>query len=63
MLLIRDLSQLLPENIQQKSEKLMSAWEQNWLTLGDSNEIAVSTIDSALNDFRVEVLEAIRALD
>ncbi len=63
MLLIRDLSHLLPENVQKKSEKLMSAWEKNWLTLGNSNEIAVSSIDSALNELRVEVLDVIRALD
>lgn len=63
VLLIRDLSHLLPGIVQQKSENLMRAWEQNWLTLGESNEIAVSTIDSALNDLRIEVLDVIRALD
>ena len=63
VLLIRDLSQLLPHGVQDKAEALMSAWEKNWQTLGDNDQYAVATIDGSLNKLRIEVLDVIRALD
>ncbi len=63
VLLIRDLSKLLPQGVQDKAEALMSAWEKNWQTLGDNDQYAVASIDGALNKLRIEVLDVIRALD
>jgi hypothetical protein len=63
VLLIRDLGQLMPEQINKKSENLLHVWEKNWHALGDSSEVAVNAIDETIGDLRKEVLHVIRELD
>jgi hypothetical protein len=63
VLLIRDLSGLMPREIQNKADDLVKAWENNWMELGKKNEFSIAKIDTALHDLRVAVLHSMKKLD
>jgi hypothetical protein len=57
VLLIKDLSNLMSNNIVQKSENLVTVWGENWKKLGSEDEFSVAEIDLALLELRTTVLE------
>lgn len=63
VLLIKDLSHLMSNNILEKSEKLVAVWGENWQKLGNDNEFSVAEIDGALHRLRTTVLENMKQLD
>ena len=63
VLLIKDLSNLMSNNTLQKSEKLVTVWEQNWQKLGNDNEFSIAAIDIALHELRTTVLVNMKQLD
>ena len=62
VLVLRDLSMLMPAQLQQQTQHLFDSWRENWQGLG-GDESAVAAIDNALNDLRKEVLESIKRLE
>jgi hypothetical protein len=63
VLLIKDLSHLMPKNIQDKSENLVTVWSKNWQKLADKDELSIAAIDTALLELRTEVLLAMKQLE
>ena len=63
VLLIKDLSQLMPKKIQDKSENLLAVWRDNWQKLADKDELSIAAIDTALLELRTEVLLAMEQLE
>ena len=61
VLVLRDLSMLMPTHLQQRTQHLFDGWKENWQGLGE-DESAVAAIDNAINDLRKEVLESIKKL-
>jgi hypothetical protein len=62
VLVLRDLSMLMPTELQQQTQHLFDSWKENWQGLGE-DESAVAAIDNAINDLRKEVLESIKKLE
>ena len=62
VLVLRDLSMLMPAELQQQTQRLFDSWKENWQGLGE-DESAVAAIDNAINDLRKEVLESIKKLE
>jgi len=62
VLVLRDLSMLMPAQMQQQTQRLFDSWKENWQGLG-KDESAVAGIDNAINDLRKEVLESIKKLE
>ena len=62
VLVLRDLSMLMPAQLQQQTQRLFDSWKENWQGLGE-DESAVAAIDNAINDLRKEVLERIKKLE
>ena len=63
VLLIKDLSHLMPINTLQKSENLVTVWGEKWQKLGSENEFSVAEIDGALHELRTTVLANMEQLD
>jgi len=62
VLVLRDLSMLMPEGSQKQTQRLFDSWKENWQGLGE-DESAVAAIDNAINDLRQNVLESINKLE
>lgn len=62
VLVLRDLSMLMPADLQQRTQRLFDSWKENWQGLGE-DESAVAAIDNAINDLRQNVLENIKKLE
>ncbi len=62
VLVLRDLSMLMPAELQQYTQHLFDSWKENWQGLG-KDESAVAAIDNAINDLRKKVLENIKRLE
>ena len=62
VLVLRDLSMLMPEGSQKQTQRLFDSWKENWQGLG-KDESAVAAIDNAINDLRQNVLESINKLE
>jgi len=62
VLVLRDLSMLMPAELQQQTQRLFDSWKENWQGLG-KDESAVAAIDNSINDLRKEVLESIKKLE
>lgn len=63
VLLIKDLSRLMPEVIQQKSNNLETAWRNNWEKLASKDELSIAEIDTALLELRTDVLLTMKQLE
>ena len=63
VLLIKDLSNLMSAEIQDKSKNLLNTWEKNWQKLGTDNDFSVADIDIALHDLRSAVLLIMKQLE
>jgi hypothetical protein len=62
VLVLRDLSMLMPAELLQQTQRLFDSWKENWQGLGE-DESAVAAVDNAINDLRKEVLESIKQLE
>ncbi len=63
VLLLKDLSRLMPKVVQQKADSLNTAWEKNWQGLTDVSDLSLAEIDIALHNLRMEVLEHMKRLE
>jgi hypothetical protein len=61
VLLVRDLSHLLPQNNMQQGDQLYTAWQQHWETL-QTNSASEQQISSRIASARADVLHTIEEL-
>ena len=62
VLILKDLAQLMPPRVQQSTEQLALAWEQNWNRLGTAPE-AVKAIDDGIDQLRDVIRSELAELD
>jgi len=64
VLVLRDLAKLIPDPaLKMRVETLFDVWTENWEKLGNDDDVAVATIDRAINELRQDVLKALEKLD
>ncbi len=61
VLVLRDLSALMPETVSVEAARLFDTWKNAWDGLGKDDK-AVADIDNAINDLRQETLRVILQL-
>lgn len=61
VLTIHDLSQVIPDPVPGRAEDLKAAWEAHWDTLG-TTEAGIDAINSAIDAYRMAVLDTLRSL-
>ncbi len=62
MLVIRDLSAVVPGSVPQRAAQLQQAWSENWEALGRDDETAVNHIDGAIDEMRNAALTTLTSL-
>ncbi|WP_457669082.1 hypothetical protein [Thiolapillus sp.] len=62
VLVLRDLSALMPGSVSDEAARLFATWQKSWEGLGE-DEKSVADIDNAINALREETLTVIRALE
>ena len=62
VLVIRDLSELVPEDVPTQAVNLRKVWGENWEGLGKDDETAVDRIDDAITKLRETTLRMLRSL-
>lgn len=62
VLAIRDLSQVVPDQIPSHAARLQKVWAENWESLGKEDESAVNHIDDAIVALREATLDTLRSL-
>ncbi len=63
VLILKDLSRLMPATVEAKAEALTTAWEKNWQGLKDEDDLSLAEIDIALHELRMEVLDNMKLLE
>jgi len=61
-LLLQDLSKLMPVDVHQRTDELLGIWEDNWAQLGQDDS-AVMSVDTAIDNLRMDLLTALAELD
>ena len=62
VLVIRDLSQVMPGPIPSHAARLQKVWGEDWEGLGKKDEGAVNRIDDAIVNLREATLDTLRSL-
>jgi len=62
VLVIRDLSSLVPAPVPAKAAQLQQVWGENWDGLGRDDENSVNRIDDAIGAARDAALATLRSL-
>ena len=62
VLLIRDLSSVVPPPVPAKALQLQQVWGENWEGLGRDDEQSVNRIDDAIGGLREAALATVRSL-
>ena len=62
VLVIRDLSSVVPPPVPAKAAQLQQVWGENWEGLGRDDETSVNRIDDAIGALRESALATLRAL-
>jgi hypothetical protein len=62
VLVIRDLSAVVPAPVPARAAELQSAWAENWAGLGKDDEAAVNRIDDAIGKLREATLATLKSL-
>lgn len=64
VLVLRDLAKLIPDPaLKMRVETLFEVWTENWEQLGNDDDMAVASIDRAINELRQDILKALEKLD
>ena len=63
VLVIRDLSRLMPETVILAADDLHNSWSTHWNTLGTNSDFGVADIDHKINQLRIKVLENLKRLE
>ncbi len=62
VIVIRDLSQVVPGTVPSQAAALQKMWGENWEGLGKDDEVAVERIDEAITKLRDAALATLRSL-
>ncbi len=62
VIVIRDLSQVVPGTVPSQAAALQKMWGENWEGLGKDDEVAVGRIDEAITKLRDAALATLRSL-
>ena len=62
VLVLKDLSALIPQSGSKTAEQLFQVWGEHWEGLGKDDQ-SVAAIDQAIDDLRRETLAILRLLD
>jgi thymidylate synthase len=62
VIVIRDLSDVMPAQVAQQATSLQKVWGENWEALGKDDEAAVNQIDDAITKLRETTLQALHSL-
>jgi hypothetical protein len=62
VLLLKDLSKLMPVAANMRMSNLLRTWEANWASLGQ-DDAAVTAIDNAIDQLREDLLTVLAELD
>jgi len=62
VLVIRDLSSVVPAPVPAKAARLQQVWGENWEGLGRDDETSVDRIDDAIGALRASSLATLRSL-
>jgi hypothetical protein len=62
VIVIRDLSDVVPERVPTQAANLQKVWGENWEGLGKDDETAVNRIDDAITKLRQTTLATLRSL-
>ncbi len=62
VLVLRDLSQLMPPPSPANTKHLFEAWRDHWKQLGN-DESSVASIDNAINDLRNNIIKTMHQLE
>ncbi len=63
ILVIRDLSRLMPAAVVLAADGLYDSWSEHWDTLGTNSDFGVADIDHKINQLRIKVLESLKVLE
>ena len=62
VMVIRDLGMIMPQTLQDSTERLVATWEERWDGLGN-DAAAIAAIETALDEVRAGILETLDALE
>ena len=62
VMIIRDLSMIMPASLQAAADELHGTWEQEWQGLGSDND-SIMAIEMALDAVRAGILETLEELE
>ena len=62
VLIMQDLAELMPNQVQMGVAELASAWESNWQNLGQ-NDGSIEPIEAATDKLRIAIQKTLRELD
>jgi hypothetical protein len=62
VIVIHDLSEVVPGAIQPKASELREIWKGNWEGLGGDDDMAVDRIEAAIEGLRGATLDTLRSL-
>ena len=62
VIVINDLSEVLPASVPPAAAELRRVWQDNWEGLAGSDDAAVDRIDASINRLRSATLETLRSL-
>jgi len=63
VLVLRDLSRLMPASGRRRADALHDAWSAHWGGLGGDDDQAVAAIDHAIKDLRDDIVAVLESLD
>ncbi|MCW8931953.1 MAG: hypothetical protein OQL19_17175 [Gammaproteobacteria bacterium] len=63
ILVIKDLTQLMTEDVIKASDELYDSWSEHWNLLGTDSDIGVADIDHKINQLRMKILESLKILE
>ncbi|MEH6455176.1 MAG: hypothetical protein V7749_02565 [Cocleimonas sp.] len=63
VLILKDLSRLMPTTVQDKADALTTIWGKSWQGLKDEDDLSLADIDIALHELRMEALNNMEQLE
>lgn len=62
VMVIRDLSMIMPQKLRESANSLFATWQDDWQGLGNGDD-AIISIEAALDELRAGILETLDSLE